>query len=63
MWDASLYNVLLPLANEEAASTYGRAEYSRLENPSLDRGEKKVKSRTHHVAAEGERYQNLTGKP
>ena len=62
MWGAPLYKVLLPFANKEAALTYGRAKYSRLENPSIDRGERKVKSRTHHVAAEGERHQNLTGK-
>ena len=55
--------VLLPLVNKEAALAYGRAEYSKVGNPSRNRGGKKVESGKRHVAAEGEGCQNLTGKP
>ena len=42
---------------------YGREEYSKTENPSRDRREKKAESGRYHVATEGEKCQNLTGKP
>ena len=53
---------LLTLVNKEAVSAYGRAEYSKVGNPSRDKGGKKVELGRCHVAAEGERHQNLTGK-
>ena len=55
--------VLLPLANKEAALAYGSAEYSKVGIPSRERRRKKVESGRGHVAAKGERGQNLTGKP
>ena len=48
--------VLLPLVNKESALAYGRAEYSKVGNPSRDRGGKKAESGRHHVNAEGERH-------
>ena len=54
--------VLLSLVNKEAALAYGRAEYSKAGIPSRDRGEKKMESDKPHVAAKGERCQNLIGK-
>ena len=36
--------VLLPLINKEASLANGRAEYSKAENPSRDRVEKKAES-------------------
>ena len=63
MWDSPLYavNVLLALVDKEAALTYSRAEYSKVENLSRDTGGNK--SGRRHVVTEGERCQNLTGKP
>lgn len=55
--------VLLELVNKEAPLGYGRSEYIKTENPSRDRGEKRTELERHHVAAKGERCQNLTGKP
>ena len=65
MWDSPLYavNVLLPLVNKESALAYGGAELSKAGKSSRGRGEKKVESGRHHVAIEGQRCQNLTGKP
>lgn len=60
IWDIPLYAMnmfLLPLVNREAALVYGRAG-----NPGRDREGKKVESRICHVATEGERCQNITGK-
>ena len=61
MWDSPLYpmNVLLPLANKETASAHGRAEYSKVGNPSRDRGGKKAESGRHHVAAQETRGKKL----
>ena len=50
--------VLLLLVNKEAALAYGRAEYSKAENPSRDRGRKKVGSKRCHVAAKREKCQH-----
>ena len=41
--------------NKEAAWAYDRAEYSKAEISSIDRGEKKVESGRGHVAAKGDR--------
>ena len=43
------------LVNKEDALAYGRAEYSKPENPSRDKGGKKAESERCHVATEGER--------
>ena len=55
--------VLLPLVNNEASLAYGRTEYSREGNPGRDKGGKEVESERCHIAAEGERCQNIIGKP
>ena len=55
--------VLLPLVSKEAALANGRAVYSKVGNPSRDRGGKKMESSRLPVAAGGERCQNLTGRP
>ena len=44
--------VLLSLVNKEAALAYGRAEYSKVENPSRDRGGKKAESGRRHGATQ-----------
>ena len=54
--------VLFPLVNKDIALAYGKAEYNKAGNPSRDRGGKKAKSEITHVASEGERCHNLTGK-
>lgn len=56
--------VLLSLVNKEATLAYDRTEDSKAGNPSRDSRGKKVESGRRHVAAKGERCQNLTvGKP
>ena len=47
---------------EEASLPYCRAEHIKAGNLSRDRGRKKEESRTHHVAAKGEKYQKLPGR-
>ena len=42
--------ILLPLVNKEASLAYGRAEYSKVGNPSRDKGGKKVESGRRHGA-------------
>ena len=52
--------VLLPLVNKEFALASGKAEYSKVGNLSRDREGTKAKLDRCHVAAKGERCQNLT---
>ena len=44
------------LINKEAAWAYDRAEQSKTEIPSRDRGEKKTESERRNVAVEGDRH-------
>ena len=55
--------VLLPLANKETALAYGSTEYSQVGILSIERRRKKVELGRDHVAAKGERCQNLTSMP
>ena len=53
---------LLPSVNKESAFAYGRAGESWVGKPN-NTGRKKVESGRCHVAVEGERCHNLTGRP
>ena len=55
--------VLLALVIKEVALAYSRTDYRKVGNPRRDRRGKKVESGRCHAAAEGERCQNLTGRP
>ena len=65
MWDSPVYAVNMfyyHWSKKKLLWAYGSSEYIKAGNPSRDRGGKKKSGRCH-VAAEGERHQNLTGKP
>ena len=66
MWDFPLYAVNVfyyHWLTKNLLWTYGGTKYRKVEVSSRDRGDEKVESGRHHVAAEGDRCQNLPGKP
>ena len=55
--------VLLPLVNKEAVLAYGREEYGKAGNPSIDRRGKKAESESCHVATQEARCEVTNHEP